>query len=115
MATSRRFMSSTGRSVLASLLGLVGLTGCSELEQGEPDDIEDAEERVYLPYRVPVPVDEVPWADPAPYDEELHGPAFNPVPELNLVARAGRRNLPIPPPGNGDRGFFINGNAGTGI
>jgi len=118
MSTIQRLMSSTGSFVLAALLGSVGLTGCAGLELDEPDEsdgTEVVEKRVYLPHGVPVPVDVVPSADPEPYNEELHGPAFNPVPELNLAARPGPRDLPIPPPGNGDRGFFINGNAGTGI
>jgi hypothetical protein len=88
------------------------------------DELETA---ARLPYGVPIPEGTVLRMRPAPHDTLKHGDAIpNQIPEGNL---AGGPDLPkeialrqhssetfaFPPPGTGDRGFFINGNAGTGI
>lgn len=110
-----RLLSASGWSVRAGLLGCLGLAACSAPEPSESETDGASKKSEYLAYGVPVPVDEVPSAPPEPYDENLHGPATNPVPELDLVANPGPLPLPNAPAGDGDRGFFINGNAGTGI
>jgi len=111
---NQRLLSTNGWLARGCFLSCLSLAACSAPEQGSAEN-RSPENPEYLAYGVSIPEDMVPALPPEPYDSLRHGPTFNPVPELDLVAHPGKLSLPDAPAGDGDRGFFINGTAGIGI
>ncbi|WP_394845955.1 hypothetical protein LZC95_00645 [Pendulispora brunnea] len=113
----------------ASVLSVTG-AGCSASDEGldsekVPDTESSAIGEAYLPYGVSVPEGQTIFARPEPYSPSKHGaPLANSLAAANRadardiprdleLRHRGRPGAPYPPPGDGDRGFWVN--AGTGI
>ena len=124
------------RIIGCGLLALaVTALACDDLEEEDillsQADVrqDDVKPDAVLPYGVPIPENEILKLQPEPYDPVKHGPAMaNTMSNLNLAdspdiprdlaqrrAAVSEDGVTFPPPGDGDRGFFINDGAGTGI